>query len=127
MSCNKDYSVNFISERSSTRIHHAPGGGSSVGSLIFGGDDPSKPNKENANTFNQQQPEEKDNDVYIKKGSKHNGPLSDAEKVREFTFEAGQPVPDKPKLMNLDEVNFITKMILDELLELYGIYIEIFL
>jgi SPIRAL1-like protein len=28
---------NFIGERSSTRLHAPPGGGSSVGSLIFGG------------------------------------------------------------------------------------------
>lgn len=31
---------NFISERSSTRLHAPPGGGSSVGSLIFGGGEP---------------------------------------------------------------------------------------
>ena len=46
--------------------------------------------------------------------------LSDAEKVREFTFEAGQAVPEKPRLMDVSEVNFVTKMILDELLELYS-------
>ena len=40
---------------------------------------------------------------------------SDAEKVREFTFEAGQTTPDKPiGAMSIDEVNFISKMIIDE-------------
>merc|ERR1719356_121620 len=46
--------------------------------------------------------------------------MSDAEKVREFTYEAGQPCPEKPELMNVEEVHFITKMVLDELLELYA-------
>merc|ERR1712154_117051 len=56
----------------------------------------------------------------IKLQSQNNAPLSDAEKVREFTYEAGQPCPDKPQLMSLEEVNFITKMVIDELLELYS-------
>jgi len=53
-------------------------------------------------------------------GAKGSEAMSDAERVREFTFEAGQPVPEKPQLMGIEEVNFITKMILDELLELYS-------
>lgn len=40
--------------------------------------------------------------------------MSDAEKVREFTYEAGQPVPGKPQAMNTQEVRYITKMIIDE-------------
>jgi len=52
--------------------------------------------------------------------SKSSEALTDAEKVREFTFEAGQPVPEKPQAMDVGEVNFIVKMILDELLELYS-------
>eukprot|EP00501_MAST-03F_sp_TOSAG23-6_P000509 GSMAST32.ASY1.ANO1.523.1 assembled CDS len=45
---------------------------------------------------------------------------SNAEDVREFTAGAGQPTPDTPELMNKTEVNFIGKMIIDELLELFS-------
>ena len=31
-------------------------------------------------------------------------PMSDAEHVREFTFEAGQPTPETPTPMSMDEV-----------------------
>ena len=44
--------------------------------------------------------------------------LSDAEAVREFTMEAGQPTPEKPIPMSLEETTFIAKMILDETMEL---------
>eukprot|EP00483_Globobulimina_turgida_P002803 UN02808 len=131
MSCNKEYSNNFISKRSSTRLFHAPGGPSQVGSLIFGGGggDVPKPNKENLNTANKPIADfcNKPTEISANNESKINeescsssAHKSDAEKVREFTYEAGQPVPDKPVLMGVDEVNFITKMILDELLELYS-------
>ena len=43
---------------------------------------------------------------------------TDAEAVREFTQEAGQPAPDRPVPMTTDEVKFISKMILDETMEL---------
>jgi len=43
---------------------------------------------------------------------------TDAEAVREFTMEAGQPTPDRPIPMTTDEVKFISKMILDETMEL---------
>jgi len=138
MSCNKDYAYNHISARSSTRIHHPPGGGSSAGSLIFGGGPPpssnqqQQHNKENNNkSFNQDfgnsfgqgnvnavaNPKQ---DVYVKKQHPNQPPLSDAEKVREFTYEAGQPCPDKPELMTANEVKFISKMVIDELLELFS-------
>ena len=45
---------------------------------------------------------------------------SPAEAVREFTIGAGQPAPDAPQLMNADEVHFISKMIVDETLELWA-------
>jgi len=132
--CNKSYSDNFVTNRLSTRVHAPPGGGSSVGSLLFGGGLDSndhqkaskmsqKENKENMG------PHSKGMDSLAatvepaslrKYGTKGSGDMSDAEKVREFTFEAGQPVPDRPQLMGIEEVNFITKMILDELLELYS-------
>merc|ERR1719277_2161620 len=43
-----------------------------------------------------------------------------AEAVREFTFESGKPTPDKPEVMTKGEVRFISKMILDEMLELWA-------
>ena len=43
---------------------------------------------------------------------------TDSEHVREFTGEAGQPIPEKPSPMNQAETRFISKMILDEVMEL---------
>jgi predicted HAD superfamily Cof-like phosphohydrolase len=43
-----------------------------------------------------------------------------AEAVREFTFESGKPTPEKPEVMSEGEVHFISKMILDEMLELWA-------
>jgi predicted HAD superfamily Cof-like phosphohydrolase len=40
-----------------------------------------------------------------------------SEKTLEFTLAAGQYVPNKPETMNKEEVYFLTKMIIDELLE----------
>ena len=45
---------------------------------------------------------------------------SQAEHVREFTAGAGQPTPYTPELMTAEEVHFITKMIIDETLELWA-------
>mmetsp|Transcript_998 Transcript_998/g.1268 ORF Transcript_998/g.1268 Transcript_998/m.1268 type:complete len:172 (+) Transcript_998:40-555(+) len=42
---------------------------------------------------------------------------SDAEAVCEFTRGAGQPVLDTPEPMNKDEVFFLAKMMLDEIME----------
>jgi len=98
-----------------------------VGSLLFGGPQIPKVTKVGKENKENMEPENagmvalgvnampasmKKSDA---KGSEH---MSDAEKVREFTFEAGQQVPEQPQLMGIKEVNFITKMILDELLEL---------
>ena len=47
-------------------------------------------------------------------------PQSNAEAVREFTMEAGQPTPERPEAMTNDEVKFIGKMILDEVMELFA-------
>jgi len=44
----------------------------------------------------------------------------DADHVREFTCGAGQPTPDKPELMTKDEVCFLGKMVLDEVMELFA-------
>ena len=40
--------------------------------------------------------------------------------VREFTKASGFKIPKTPQLMNKQEVIFITKMVIDELLELYA-------
>jgi len=130
--CNKSYADNFVTNRLSTRVHAPPGGGSSVGSLLFGGPPASEKYGKNQNKENME-PETKQMEsmassvapASLKKSgpngfNKGSDSMTDAEKVREFTFEAGQPVPDKPQLMDVEEVNFITKMVLDELLELYS-------
>jgi len=44
--------------------------------------------------------------------------LCHATAVRNFTRACGQPTPSAPQLMNRSEVEFITKMVVDELLEL---------
>ena len=44
----------------------------------------------------------------------------DADHVREFTSGAGQPTPEKPVLMSQDEVCFLGKMVLDEVMELFA-------
>ena len=45
---------------------------------------------------------------------------SDSEAVREFTAGAGQPTPNQPVPMTEAEVDFIGKMILDEVMELFA-------
>ncbi len=55
--------------------------------------------------------------AWKKDGSGHQ---SDAEAVREFTAGAGQPTPDVPGPMSKEEVNFIGKMMLDEIMELFA-------
>lgn len=130
--CNKSYADNFVTNRLSTRVHAPPGGGSSVGSLLFGGAAPVTQKYGKSQNKENMEPETKQMEQMtvtaapeslkksLNKGFKGSEHMTDAEKVREFTFEAGQPVPDKPRLMDVSEVNFITKMILDELLELYS-------
>ena len=44
--------------------------------------------------------------------------MSDAEMVRQFTQESGTHVPNEPQLMSSDEVFFLIKMMLDEIMEL---------
>lgn len=45
---------------------------------------------------------------------------TDSEAVREFTGGAGQPIPNAPSVMKPEEVDFIGKMILDEVMELFA-------
>jgi predicted HAD superfamily Cof-like phosphohydrolase len=44
--------------------------------------------------------------------------MSDAQLVRNFTEESGTMIPKEPQLMNKEEVFFIIKMMLDEIMEL---------
>ena len=44
--------------------------------------------------------------------------MSDSELVREFTRAAGQPVPNVPEKMSSEEVFFLAKMMLDEIMEM---------
>eukprot|EP01048_Picozoa_sp_COSAG05_P036044 COSAG05_NODE_16008_length_355_cov_22.023438_1_plen_48_part_01 len=44
--------------------------------------------------------------------------VTPSEAVREFTAGTGARAPDTPELMTADEMHFITKMIIDETLEL---------
>jgi predicted HAD superfamily Cof-like phosphohydrolase len=44
--------------------------------------------------------------------------MSDAELVKIFTEETGNIIPPSPQSMNKEEVSFIIKMILDEVMEL---------
>lgn len=49
---------------------------------------------------------------------------TDSEHVREFTAGAGQPTPNQPIPMTTTEVDFISKMILDEVMELLATVYE---
>lgn len=44
--------------------------------------------------------------------------MSDADLVRQFTKESGANAPNEPELMTKDEVLFLIKMMLDEIMEL---------
>lgn len=44
--------------------------------------------------------------------------MSDADLVRQFTKESGANAPNEPELMTKDEVLFLIKMVLDEIMEL---------
>ena len=46
------------------------------------------------------------------------------DQVREFTLGAGQRSPDYPEVMTKAEVEFISKMILDEVMELMATVVE---
>lgn len=44
--------------------------------------------------------------------------MSSYEKVLQFTRESGFPIPDEPEKMSEDEVFFLAKMLLDEIMEM---------
>jgi len=122
---------NWLSNKPSTKVHHAPGGESSF-SLAWCPQErvPSKPT-------HSQKPQQQTNRLVQQQGtttilstsSSIQQPRPGAQPqppktqchaaaVREFTRACGQPVPKTPQLMNRKEVEFITRMVLDELLEL---------
>lgn len=45
---------------------------------------------------------------------------SESDHVAQFTRESGFDIPSKPTLMSYEEVHFIIKMVLDEMMELYA-------
>ena len=56
--------------------------------------------------------------VVVKKSKRMDTFKDQASHVRDFTVGAGQSCPDRPEPMSKEEVNFISKMILDEVMEL---------
>jgi len=129
---------NWLSNKPSTRVHHAPGGQSS---FSFGWNpqqqQPARQNsmpEANMNKLNQQktvasviQPGYVQIAQPTYPGVQQAGAvpqvsppknLCHATAVRKFTQACGQSTPNTPQLMNRPEVEFITKMVLDELLEL---------
>ena len=46
--------------------------------------------------------------------------MSDSKLVRDFTQESGTDVPNYPQVMTQEEVHFIIKMVIDEMMELYA-------
>jgi predicted HAD superfamily Cof-like phosphohydrolase len=58
------------------------------------------------------------NICYIQNQPKNIIIQSDTEKVKEFTRDSGFDVPDKPEIMKEEDIKFIVKMVLSELLEL---------
>eukprot|EP00494_Astrolonche_serrata_P032696 UN32965 len=111
MSQNRD---NFMTGKSSTRVAAAPGGNSTF-SLGWGGvsEQPKKKRnlgKPTTNVISQAPQVLKDQ--------------SNALHVKQFTEETGTKCPNQPCLMNKDEVEFVSKMILDEMLELMATHHE---
>jgi len=114
---------NWLSNKPSTRLHHAPGGRSSF-SLGWGGQDNTAQARKQP-SVQQQKSREVVQSTSI--GVRQAAAVAQipparnqchATAVRNFTRACGQPTPNTPQLMNRSEVEFITKMILDELLEL---------
>jgi len=128
---------NWLSNKPSTRVHHAPGGNSSF-SLGWNsqqqqpakpvqGRDLNKPNKQKAVASVVQHGQHAAITTDVTSASHHAGAVVQlpapkiqchATAVRKFTQACGSATPNAPQVMNRSEVQFITKMVLDELLEL---------
>merc|ERR1719450_379597 len=104
---------NWLGDRSSTRVHAPPGGRSN---WSFGGSvneaPPTQPPKAQVTNPPQKQYTQPSRAIG------ESIPKSNAQKVLEFTTQTGTPCPNVPHMMDKKETNFITKMILDEVLEL---------
>jgi len=122
---------NWLPNKPSTKVHHAPGGNSSF-SLGWCPQErvPAKPTRsqmpqQQTSRLVQQQGTTRvlssSSRIQQPGGSVQVPPPKNqchATAVRQFTRACGQPTPNTPQLMNRAEVEFITKMVLDELLEL---------
>jgi len=116
---------NWLANKPSTRVHHAPGGESSIS---FGWTEPQQPATPAQTPRNTQTPKQGQAGVHQKSTAFLQAPAiaqfppqkinCHATAVRDFTRACGQHTPNTPQLMNRLEVEFITKMVLDELLEL---------
>jgi len=129
---------NWLANKPSTRVHHAPGGKSSIS---FGYAEPQQLATPAPAPRNAQISKHGQAGMHHTQISKHDQagmhqkstalqqapaisqippkPIScQATAVRNFTRACGQHTPNTPQLMNRLEVEFITKMVLDELLEL---------
>jgi len=140
MNCN-----NWLPSKPSTRVHHAPGGNSSFSLGWNSNQEPFKPAQ--ARNPLMQSNVSKPNKVktvasviqprlqgVTMTGATHSSPTVQrggvapnlttskirchATAARQFTQACGHSTPNTPQVMNRPEVEFITKLILDELLEL---------
>jgi len=115
---------NWLASKPSTRVHHAPGGKSSIS---LGYAEPQQPAKLTPAPRNTQISKHGQAGMHQKSTALQQAPAiaqipqpisCHATAVRNFTRACGQHTPNTPQLMNRLEVEFITKMVLDELLEL---------
>jgi len=121
---------NWLSNKPATRVHHAPGGRSNF-SLGW------ETQQQSGNTLQNRTRSQEARKSFQQHGRKVVPSTSfggqqaaaaaqappprnhcHATAVRNFTRACGQPIPNTPQMMNRSEVEFITKMVLDELLEL---------
>jgi len=122
---------NWLANKPSTRVHHAPGGKSNF-SLSWNPQQqqPAKPAHAGMPQQHAKTPVHQGAAAGIPHttaGVQQAAAVAQlrppknhchATAVRNFTRACGQPTPNAPQLMNRPEVEFITKMVLDELLEL---------
>merc|ERR1719427_1505229 len=119
---------NYLGKKPSTRVHHAPGGQSNF-SLSWNPQEqkPAKPVQAGMAQHTRVHQGAATGIPHATAGVQQGAAVAPlrppknhchATAVRNFTRACGQPTPNAPQLMNRPEVEFITKMVLDELLEL---------
>jgi len=118
---------NWISNKSSTRLHHAPGGKSNFSLGWNTNQQPANTSQTRKPSSNVNKPVQQQNWRGASQGVQQAAAVAKvppqkntchATAVRNFTKACGQPTPNAPQFMNRSEVEFITKMILDNLLKL---------